>query len=391
MPRRRTVLAGLAGMALAGCTEGQSPTGTRTTSPSPTASPEPPTRVESDWPTPGYGAGASRYAPTADGPVDQVGELWRVPVDATPSPPVVADGTVYVGADDGAVRALDAATGSEQWRATAGSSAGAPRVVGDRCYVPVPDAVVALERDGTTAWTADAPDRTSLLATDSGLYYVAAGDEPALVALDREAGERWRAGMADPWRPRLFAGGGYVFVGTGLHHSEPWIFAAADGTYRGEHRPQRGADETAERCYLDGLVLSADGFFGDVEANAVGDGSYDRAWKTAVDAYNHLRLAGGAARCFLAVDAGDEPGLYAVALDDGDVAWHTDAVTTLSTRPAVTSEVVVVATPDDLRGIAPGDGSELWRHPLAGVRGLAVADDLVYASTADAVVALRAG
>lgn len=393
------VLAGVGALAFAGCTgrEGSRET-TTTTSPSPTAintrtdvpEPNPPESIESDWPLPDYDAGRSRYTSATDGPPEPVASLWQVPVDTTLSPPVVADGMLYVGGDDGIVRALDARTGAERWRTSLNSAAGAPRGLGGRLYVPTEDAIVALHADdGETEWRTETPDRTGSLATDHGVYYVSGSDESAVVALDDDGNRRWHAAVDGPWMPPLFAGGGYVFVSTGLYWSEPWVFDAADGTYRGEHRPQNGADMTGERFYLDGKVVSADGFFGDVEINEVADGRYDRVWRTALDAYAGFKLAGGEKRCFLATTGGDEPGLYALSLTNGEVAWHTDAVAALATRPAVANETVVVATSDALWAFDPTDGSKRWRFPLAGIRGLALVDDIVYATTGEAVVALR--
>lgn len=118
-------------------------------------------------------------------------------------------------------------------------------------------------------------------------------------------------------------------------------------------------------------------------------GRYDRVWKTALDAYAGFELAGGPEHCFLATTGGEQPGLYALSLTDGNIAWHTDAVAALVTRPAVTNETVVVATDNALWCFDPTTGSERWRYPIQGVRDVSLVDDLVYATTGNAVVALR--
>src|SRR5688572_30283540 len=61
------------------------------------------------------------------------GLLWKVRVRApVRSSPVVADGIVYVGASDGQLRAIDAATGEVRWAAEAGAPIdAAPAVAGD--------------------------------------------------------------------------------------------------------------------------------------------------------------------------------------------------------------------------------------------------------------------
>jgi outer membrane protein assembly factor BamB len=91
-----------------------------------------------------FGCNAANNRAVADGkaPVDGVTEQWRVGV---PGPaniePIVAGDTVYLTFDD-SIRALDAATGDERWRAPADA---APLVRDDTVYVTTGNAIRALD------------------------------------------------------------------------------------------------------------------------------------------------------------------------------------------------------------------------------------------------------
>nr|WP_235019618.1 PQQ-binding-like beta-propeller repeat protein [Natrialba sp. INN-245] len=121
-------------------------------------------------------------------------ERWRVQVGQYATTPAVADGTVYVGGgSEHAAYALEAATGEERWRVeTDGRVWGAPIAVDDTVYVGSRGGTVyALEpADGETRWVASVGDDVpeSIAATDERLYVPTAD---GLVALDTDGTEAW--------------------------------------------------------------------------------------------------------------------------------------------------------------------------------------------------------
>ncbi|TYT62770.1 PQQ-binding-like beta-propeller repeat protein [Natrialba swarupiae] len=121
-------------------------------------------------------------------------ERWRVRVGQYATTPAVADGTAYVGGgSEHAAYALEAATGEERWRVeTDGRVWGAPTVVDDIVYVGSRGGTVyALEpADGETQWIASVGDdvHESIAATDERLYVPTAD---GLVALDTDGTEAW--------------------------------------------------------------------------------------------------------------------------------------------------------------------------------------------------------
>jgi outer membrane protein assembly factor BamB len=380
---RRALLASLGAVALAGCLDRPATTGSATATGE--AGPEPPESIESDWPMPAADAGRSSYAPAAAGPTEPVEKLWRAPVETTLSAPVVADGTLYVGGADGTVRALAGTDGSERWRQSVGSPADAPHVVGETVYVPTDGAVVALDADGgAERWRVESSSRGDTLVADHGVYWVA---DATVVALDRsDGGERWRADVRDPWEPHLFASPDSVFVSTGVHGQRPWTLAADSGTVQGRE-PESGHDFAAELFYHDGVRYGLDPFFETVQAIPL-DGT--PGWSQGVPAQEAAAIAGGGDRVYFVGTGAKEPGLYALADADGSVQWDTDAVTSFRGRPVVADGCVLVRADDGLHCFDPDDGSERWTLAADAVgTDLAVADDLVFATGADAVQAFR--
>lgn len=111
-----------------------------------------------DWSQVQADAGKTNYSPTP-GPVEDADVAWRQSFDAPDSgfyaSLTLADGTVYVGDNDGSVYAFALADGTERWRIESEGETGAyepigrtvePIVVGDgRLYLWDGQAVVALE------------------------------------------------------------------------------------------------------------------------------------------------------------------------------------------------------------------------------------------------------
>jgi outer membrane protein assembly factor BamB len=173
-----------------------------------------------DWPT--YRKDNLRSAGTDAAVPARVQERWRfVPAaPAAPTAPVAAGGTVLVGFDDGVVRALDADSGAERWRAyTGGAVLFPPTIAAGRAYVGSADGWVYClnAADGRRLWryrvapaerripvydrlSSTWPVASGVLVAD-GVAYAAAGiahyDGSHLVALDAATGElKWHNGAS---------------------------------------------------------------------------------------------------------------------------------------------------------------------------------------------------
>lgn len=357
----------------------------------PQVTPTPPSSVDSAWPMPAADAGLSNAGRGAAGPTERVGDLWRVETGAALSAPVLAGGRLFVGGDDGTVRAYDARTGDADWEQSVGGPAGTPWVLDGRLYVPTDGELVALAAgDGTEAWRVPTPGRAGVVVAAHGVYWL---DEsgPAVVALAHADGsERWRTDIADPWEPPIFAGADAVFVSSGTYDNRFWRLSADEGTVRNE-QPRAGADFPAEQCARDGVVYAVDGFFGNVRATPVVGG--ESGWSRGV-AYSGGGAGGtvsvGSERVYYVSNAQDEPGLWALSRSDGSVAWTVDVAGVATGRPVVADEAVLVPTDGGIEAFASDDGADLWSWDGVDLDGrLLVADDLVYAATDGTLRALR--
>lgn len=133
-----------------------------------------------------------------------------------------ADGALFVGTDAGVVLALDAADGSERWRADVGAAirTGLSVEAGSVYAQDEAGAVHALDvADGSERWTGSAsrPDGGATPSVvEAGLFEsgtVIVGGESGLHALSaRDGSERWRVVTGDPVATPTVAGG-TVYVG----------------------------------------------------------------------------------------------------------------------------------------------------------------------------------
>jgi outer membrane protein assembly factor BamB len=365
--------------------------------PEPTATPEPPATVGSEWPLPDSGPGGSRFT-AATGPTDRVAELWSASAGAGLSAPVVADGTVFVGTEDGVVHAFDAPTGDDRWRRSIGATAGAPRVVDRTVYVPGDGALVALDaRDGTERWRVGTDPLGDVVAAEHGLYYVtddpdieAIDERPSVVGLDHGGDERWQTTIEDPWQATVLVSPDRIFVPTGSYDMRPWMLATDTGDVLNDRRPIRGADFPSARCYRDSRLFSVDGFFGNVRAIPPGDGP--PGWSWGDGSPGQFAVAAGPDRLYVANSPYDDSGagLFALSVADGTVQWEVSGLSGTTARPVATAETVLVDTGESFRSFAPSDGSELWSGPTDLVGdAFVVVDDLVVTTDGRTVRALR--
>lgn len=280
----------------------------------------------------GSGAG-ELYALELDGT-----ERWRHDTGSVYERPRLADGTLYVGSDDGVVRAFDATEGDVLWRyeldAEASSGPSNPQVV------TVEDAV-----------------------------YVAAG---RLLALDPESGDRrWEYGGDDTYIRGGVAEDGVAYVG-----SRADVVALEDG-----EKLWRRNFESSPRVSLDeGRVFVQSGTallrFGaaDGEKHLSVDVDHLNAWAV----YGNRLYAVGER-------------LYAFDADDGTEHWSVSVADGLLDRLQVADDgdghtVYVEQKDEAIHRVSP-DGKVTWTQTVPGnVRGFLV-DEQVYVGTDEGIYA----
>jgi outer membrane protein assembly factor BamB len=316
-------------------------------------------------------------------PADDPLAWWRVGLGGPAGAPVVAGGVVYV-ADANQLRALDAITGAERWRAglTTEVLASLALDVASNTIVAV-DAngvVVALDLGGQGKWrTALNRHVESSPVIAAGLVVLGAGSE--LVALDlTSGGEVWRATLTGSIFSSPAVVNDRVVVGSGssLHARD-----LATGTPNWEF--DTGAPVTATPTIAadtvfagnwDGSFLALDlatgserwriGFGGGIFASAAAAG--DLVW-----------IGDGFGR-FVALEAAT-----------GTERWRIDTGSELRSSPVVVDELVILLDGTGLLRVLGGPtGEEAWRYGVGPSRNSLVAiDAMIYVVTDDgALIAL---
>lgn len=300
---------------------------------------------------------------------------WRFAADAPiRSRPIVAHGSVYFQADDGWLYALSATSGGQQWRIRISDSVIVRRPLTDPSsrYDPIAAAV--------------APARELLLVGTN---------EGRLLALDRVHGEPvWSFQAADAIVAAPRIADGTVYVGSFDHHV--YAIDAATGTERWRH--DTGAPVVSTPMVADGLVI-------------VGSRSYDLLgldarsgalvwrryfWFSWIESSVTLRDGVGY------VGSSDAQIVLAFDPHTGAALWRADVFGWAWGHPAATQRHVFVATaglvgyPAEHRaGVLALDrasGAPVWRFQLervpdSGAFGfpgpVAVSDDFVFAAAVD--------
>ena len=300
--------------------------------------------------------------------------------------PTVAGDTLYVGADDNNLHALQTDSGEAVWQyATADNVTSAVAFDDERVYFGSWDgAVYAVDRDGQLRWQYDTGGWVSAAPVLHGDVLLVASQDHSLYALQAEDG-------ALLWR----------FATYGRIESAPVVtgklvlFGSSDGYVQA-----LDVDSGERQWYFyagDAIVGSPASADGMVYAGTLGRQLYalDAAtgrvrWRVTVEGAVQAApvVAGGT------VFVGDSAGqLYALQAADGSRVWQQSLDERVRSSPAVWREWVFVGTESgNLYAFAQHSGKQVWRYRLGGLiaAGPTVAGDRLYAgSTARQLQAFR--
>jgi outer membrane protein assembly factor BamB len=339
------------------------------------------------WPMYRGGLARTGAAAAAVGPPDGVRPPWHAASGVSvASSPAVVDGTVYVGGDDGSLRALRADTGAEVWRYRTDSRIrSSPAVAGDTVVVGGTDqSVHAVDADtGEPRWTHDTGFWVlSSPAVTDGTVYVGS-DDFSVYALDgADGGLLWefRAdGEASASSPAVVDGTVYVACDDGN------VYALDADTGAETWRLETDFVMHTTPAVTDGQVYVGSSQ-NRLYALDAADGSVRWTFDTEGDVHASPAVAGDAV-----LFGSDDGRVYAADRATGEERWRFPANDWVRSSPTVAGETVYVgADTGSVYALDVSTGRPQWRHRVGDrvSASPAVADGTVYVGADTGIHAL---
>jgi outer membrane protein assembly factor BamB len=293
------------------------------------------------------------------GPGDDPVLIWSVkaagPIQFNP---VLANGILYVGSDDGHLYALDAGTGAKRWGFDAGAAVRGSGVV-EAGLIAVTDANAVLHvvdaATGTERWRIsgilDVGD------VSDGVIY-AAGDD-GVHGFDLQTGaERW-TWLAPGPVPYVAIAGGTAYITSG---GTVYAVGLADRAEQWHHDTGATVGSLA--------TVADDRVFVGARQGVTGLTALDRATGSRIWTFpgaSDIQVHMGSIRngVIYASTVGD--GFYALAASDLTVLWHVPIDSVLRATPIVDDTVyLAIENPGGVVALRASDGSTRWRRDLGG-------------------------
>ena len=312
------------------------------------------------WTQFGYDTANTGHAPENTGPSGDIREQWAFQTgNGVGSPPVVADGTVYVGSDDENVYALDAQDGSEQWAfQTGGIVWSSPAVADGTVYIGSDDdTVYALDAsDGSQQWAFQTGNGVgSSPAVADGTVYIGSDDD-TVYALDASDGsQQWAFQTGDYVFSSPAVTDGTVYVGS--WDENVYALDASDGSEQWAY--ETGDWVTSSPAVVDGTVYVGSGDE-TVYALDAQDGSEQWAFQTGGSVWSSPAVAGGT----VYVGSYDE-NVYALDASDGSEQWAFQTGDEVRSSPAVADGTVYIGSFDSAVYALTGETPSPERTPTA--------------------------
>ncbi|WP_049937816.1 outer membrane protein assembly factor BamB family protein [Haloplanus natans] len=290
----------------------------------------------------GYDQYNTGHAGGESAPTTDVAARWTTLLDDDAgTPPVITNGSIYLGNRDETIRSYDVSTGDEEWVFDTGDIAVSPPAVVDG-------------------------------------YVYAGSNDGWLYCLDADSGElEWEFDTGDAIGPRAPAVvEGRVYIGS----DELICLDAADGDEI--WRRDMGRPETP--TVVDGTVYVGDSDYGLVAWDA---NTGDLEWAEATSPETEDGVDGAPAVTDTRVFAGGlDNTVYAFDRDDGDIDWSYPIDSEAYAAPTVADDTVFVGGNDNfVYALDPVDGDLLWSTEQPGqvLQSVTYADGVVLAGAID--------
>jgi outer membrane protein assembly factor BamB len=324
----------------------------------------------------------------------QTGTLrWKTDTGGTGGTPSVAGGAVYMAAEDGSIRSLDATTGKQQWSyarkvgiSVKSGFDGYATASGDTIYV-TSDAGALFALDAATGkprWIATWPSSTDTLyappAVDSGMVFVAAGGpDGGAYALDAATGKTvWKTSHLLGFDARPVVANGVVYFAS---QSADTLVALDEKT--GATRWSAGSSGIVSAPVAGSGLVYVAGADAIIRAFNANDGKPAWTFQTGGSIATQVFATGAA----MTLDsgtlyAGSQGGMvYALDAATGKPRWSVNAGSPVDSAPAVADGAVFVATESGkVMAFRASDGAPAWSY-AAGANALITSGPVVAPAT----------
>lgn len=306
--------------------------------------------------------------------------VWKAQTYTTSGAPVVANGTLFVGADDGTVRAFDAATGAPRWSftRTVGVSSqlgldGYVAVSGDTVFVTSDSgAVYALDATtGKQRWLYTLPTpQTNIYTTPKlafGLVYFGSGGlSGAVYALDMTTGAvRWSATQQGGFDGQIVVVGDTLYAGA---NDADTVHA-----YDAKTGASRWSYNTGPQVHAPPAVGADTVYVGaqDLAVYAIRTADQSLAWKFQTGGDAPTALIGTGAAPTLdgqTLYVGSQGGVvYALDTATGKPRWQVTLNSPIDAPPTLRDDTLFVTTEAGaVVALRPSDGATVWRTMAGG-------------------------
>lgn len=287
--------------------------------------------------------------------------LWTFSTETPIGSSPVVGSTVYFGAGDYNLYAIDERTGSELWRLTTGDEVfSSPALHNDVVYVGSNDGnLYAVDaQTGDEVWSYETGDAVRSSPAVAGEYVYVGSSDNHLHAVNIETGAmEWSFQTGDAVESSPAVAGGVVYVGSfdGKVYALDTESGAAAWTFT------TGGAVVSSPAVSGGMVYigSDDGHLYAIDA-ATGNESWNfttgGAVQSSPSAGNNLVYFGS-----------DDHHLYALNRETGEEVWRYETGGSVFSSPVTTDEMVLFGSDDgQIYALEKATGRELWSIPTGG-------------------------
>ena len=311
---------------------------------------------------------------------DSILPIWKFKCeDEIRSSPVADKTTLYIGAYDNNIYALDLKSGQFKWKyPTEGGIAAKPFVYNDRVIIGSEDRVAyAISTNGRLIWTCPTEGRIRSSARVEFEHAFFGSDDHRLYALNVQTGRIiWRFEAMGPIRSSPILGDELVYIGS----EDNYVYAVdlSSGAHRWKFRSNRNVT-SSPALYRDMIVVgSADWNVYGLDAKT----GYS-IWQTRT---SQAVISSPVIFDEIAYIGSTDKYLYAIDIRSGRVHWKFNAGSPVVSTPAVTDEAIYFGTNGgELVSINRRDRKVRWKFKTGGPipSSPIVVDGIVYIGSRD--------